>query len=55
MRQRRSRGCHPALSQDLDSMYLVERLTEVRTLCDPLVRDAVREAGINPLSFSEIT
>ncbi len=47
-------GCHPALAEDLESMYLGERLTEVRTLCDPRVKDAVREVGIDLLSFAEI-
>jgi len=47
-------GCHPALAEDLESMYLGERLEEVSTLCDPRVRDALRESGIGLLSFAEI-
>ncbi len=47
-------GCHPALDEDLESMYLGERIEEVSTLCDPRVRDALREAEIRLLSFAEI-
>jgi predicted glycoside hydrolase/deacetylase ChbG (UPF0249 family) len=47
-------GCHPALAEDLDSLYLRERLEEVRTLCDPRVKEALDEAGIRLTSFDEI-
>jgi predicted glycoside hydrolase/deacetylase ChbG (UPF0249 family) len=47
-------GCHPALAQDFDSVYLSERLEEVRTLCDPRVKDALAAGGIHLLSFAEI-
>jgi len=47
-------GCHPALAEDLESMYLSERLDEARTLRDRRVRRAIEEAGIGLLSFAEI-
>jgi predicted glycoside hydrolase/deacetylase ChbG (UPF0249 family) len=47
-------GCHPALAEDLDSVYLGERLEEVRTLCDPRVEEALAAAGIHLSSFAEI-
>jgi predicted glycoside hydrolase/deacetylase ChbG (UPF0249 family) len=47
-------GCHPALAEDLDSVYVSERLEEVRTLCDPRVKDALDAAGIRLSSFAEI-
>jgi predicted glycoside hydrolase/deacetylase ChbG (UPF0249 family) len=47
-------GCHPALAEDLDSVYVSERLEEVRTLCDPRVKEALDAAGIRLSSFAEI-
>jgi len=44
-------GCHPALHVDFDSAYTVERLEEVRTLCDPRVKACVRELGLELTSF----
>jgi predicted glycoside hydrolase/deacetylase ChbG (UPF0249 family) len=44
-------GCHPALGDDVDSMYRSERAVEVRTLCDPRVRAAVVAAGIELVPF----
>jgi predicted glycoside hydrolase/deacetylase ChbG (UPF0249 family) len=45
-------ACHPGLGDDLTSMYLPERTTEVRTLCDPRVREALLLAGISLASFA---
>ena len=39
-------GCHPGFSDDLDSVYALERDVEVRVLCAPEVRQAVRAAGV---------
>jgi chitin disaccharide deacetylase len=47
-------GCHPGLGADLDSMYLPERETEVRTLCDRRVRAAVARLGIELRSFHDV-
>jgi predicted glycoside hydrolase/deacetylase ChbG (UPF0249 family) len=44
-------GCHPGLDAELESGYRLERLTEVRTLCDPRVRDAIDNEGIVLCSF----
>jgi chitin disaccharide deacetylase len=46
-------GCHPGLGADLDSMYQRERETEVRTLCDRRVREAVARLGIELRSFHD--
>jgi predicted glycoside hydrolase/deacetylase ChbG (UPF0249 family) len=45
-------GCHPALDDDIESMYRAERAVEVSTLCDPQVRAAVDAAGIRLRGFS---
>jgi predicted glycoside hydrolase/deacetylase ChbG (UPF0249 family) len=47
-------GCHPAATEDFESMYLGERLTEVQTLCDPRIRQALAGAEIELLSFAEL-
>ncbi|HEY1381418.1 MAG TPA: ChbG/HpnK family deacetylase [Gemmataceae bacterium] len=44
-------ACHPALGDDLDSMYRTERGLEVQTLCDPRVRAALADEGIELCSF----
>jgi predicted glycoside hydrolase/deacetylase ChbG (UPF0249 family) len=44
-------GCHPGLDTELDSSYRVERLTEVRTLCDPRVADAIDRERVRLRSF----
>jgi chitin disaccharide deacetylase len=44
-------GCHPADGCDLDTMYSNERLEELRVLCDPRVRVAIRTMGIELRSF----
>ncbi len=47
-------GCHPGEGADLDSMYILEREQEVKTLCDPRVRVAVAELGIELCSFRDV-
>jgi predicted glycoside hydrolase/deacetylase ChbG (UPF0249 family) len=44
-------GCHPAIDDESGSSYSAERTTETATLCDPRVRDALREEGIALRSF----
>ncbi len=40
-------GCHPGYAgPDLISTYAIERETELRTLCDPRVRERIDELGI---------
>jgi len=45
-------SCHPAAAADLDTMYSIERLTELATLCDARVRQAIAEMGIQLKSFA---
>jgi predicted glycoside hydrolase/deacetylase ChbG (UPF0249 family) len=45
-------GCHPAAAADLDTMYAIERLTELATLCDTRVRHAIAEMAIQLKSFA---
>jgi predicted glycoside hydrolase/deacetylase ChbG (UPF0249 family) len=47
-------GCHPGFADDLDSMYLRERALEVRTLCDPRLRAALADLGIELCSFRDV-
>jgi predicted glycoside hydrolase/deacetylase ChbG (UPF0249 family) len=44
-------ACHPGLSEDLQTGYLRERAMEVDTLCDPRVRAAINNEGIELTSF----
>lgn len=46
--------CHPARGADLRTMYLHEREKELRSLCDPRVRQAIEEAGVSLRSFCGI-
>ena len=45
-------GCHPAAADDHDTMYRAERLVELETLCDPLVRSAIEGAEVELRSFA---
>lgn len=45
-------GCHPGVGNDAGSTYGVEREVEVRTLCDPQVREVIAAEGITLCSFS---
>ena len=47
-------ACHPGDASGLDSMYRAERMVELRTLCDPRVREAVERGGIRLASFAEL-
>jgi len=47
--------CHPGyVSPELASSYTVERETELRTLCDPRVRDALVDRGIRVVGFQDL-
>ena len=48
-------GCHPGETEDLATLYRRERSEEVRTLCDPRVRGAITEFGIELCSFASAT
>ena len=39
-------GCHPGADAQLDSVYRMERLAEVETLCDPRISAALADYGI---------
>lgn len=47
-------GCHPGQDPELASCYRLERLAEVRTLCDPAVRRTIEEQGIRLVTFEEL-
>jgi predicted glycoside hydrolase/deacetylase ChbG (UPF0249 family) len=48
-------GCHPGYaSSDFRSSYSEEREIELRTLCDPAVRRAIGELGIELVSFADL-
>ena len=38
--------CHPGYADELNTMYRTERAIEIRSLCSPLVRQAIREHGV---------
>jgi predicted glycoside hydrolase/deacetylase ChbG (UPF0249 family) len=44
-------GCHPGEEEEMDSMYVYERREEIRTLCDPQIREAIATEGIELCSF----
>ncbi|MGI8513035.1 MAG: carbohydrate deacetylase [Solirubrobacteraceae bacterium] len=47
-------GCHPGfVTMDFTSVYLAERETEVETLCDPRVREAIDGLGIRLASYAD--
>ena len=48
-------ACHPGLDESLDSVYGAERAVEVETLCDRRVRAAILAAGIELVSFRELS
>jgi predicted glycoside hydrolase/deacetylase ChbG (UPF0249 family) len=47
-------ACHPGQEDDLDSVYALERRTELRALCDPVVRDALNRSGIALIAFNQL-
>lgn len=51
-------GCHPGYVDGLDAtgtMYVEERETELRVLCDPRVVAALDELGIELVSFAQVS
>jgi predicted glycoside hydrolase/deacetylase ChbG (UPF0249 family) len=46
--------CHPASEVDRCWPYGRERLAEMASLCDPSVRHAVADAGVELISFAEV-
>jgi predicted glycoside hydrolase/deacetylase ChbG (UPF0249 family) len=47
-------ACHPGGGTDFASDYAAERATELRTLCEPRVRAALRGLGIALTSFHDV-
>ena len=45
---------HPGMGDDLDTMYCSEREEELKVLCDPRIRAALDEMGIELRSFANI-
>ena len=43
--------CHPGELEDLDTMYQLERPTELETLCDPRVSKALKDLDIRLANF----
>jgi predicted glycoside hydrolase/deacetylase ChbG (UPF0249 family) len=48
-------GCHPGIDDESGSSYGAERTRETATLCDPRVRETLREEGIALRSFVDWT
>lgn len=49
-------ACHPGYpDDDLEGMYVQERSIELRTLCDPRVKNAINEFGIQLISFKQLS
>lgn len=48
-------GCHPGhIDEGFKSSYSIERETELRTLCSPIVRQAIGDLGIALVSYHEL-
>jgi predicted glycoside hydrolase/deacetylase ChbG (UPF0249 family)/aminoglycoside phosphotransferase (APT) family kinase protein len=47
-------ACHPAAAVDFDTMYAAERLTELATLCDPRIREAIDRNGVILCGFGDL-
>jgi predicted glycoside hydrolase/deacetylase ChbG (UPF0249 family) len=47
-------SCHPAASEDVESVYRLERLRELEALCDPRVRSALAAAAVELVSFADV-
>ena len=49
-------SCHPGyVEPGFRSSYRIERELELRTLCDPRVRHAIRDRGIQLIGFRDLT
>lgn len=48
-------ACHPALGDDVSSMYRAERSREVESLCDPRVRAAVDTGKVRLTTFEGLS
>lgn len=46
-------GCHPGIDDDSGSSYAAERTVETATLCDPRMRDVLREEGVALRSYRD--
>jgi len=46
-------GCHPAIDDESGSSYSAERTVETATLCDPRVRDVLREEDVALRSYRD--
>ena len=47
-------ACHPGFADDLVTMYHAERQVELETLCDPGVRQALSDEGIELIGFADL-
>ncbi len=47
-------ACHPALDDDIETMYRVEREMEVKTLCDGSINETIGTENIELHSFQNI-
>jgi predicted glycoside hydrolase/deacetylase ChbG (UPF0249 family) len=47
-------SCHPGFAADLPSMYRAERRVELDALCDPAVRLALEDEGIELIGFANL-
>jgi predicted glycoside hydrolase/deacetylase ChbG (UPF0249 family) len=47
-------ACHPGCADDVVTMYRAERRLELAALCDPGVRRAVADEGIELISFADL-
>jgi chitin disaccharide deacetylase len=48
-------ACHPAAEYDLETLYRDERLEELKVLCDPQLRAALKALGIGLRSFADLS
>lgn len=48
-------ACHPALNNDIETMYRAEREMEVNTLCDTGIKEVIANSNIELCSFENIT
>ena len=48
-------ACHPALNDDIETMYRMEREIEVNTLCDANTKETIEKTNIELCSFEGIS